>query len=78
MNFCQRLPASPTFCVSQRLDDGICGKSARFRYKFCDEDSQEIVLWLCAECFDKYEAQFGQGAWDESTTRRPDDYTGGA
>jgi hypothetical protein len=67
MNFCQRV-SHDDFLVSEIPDDPICGKPARFQSKlFDDEDGREIILWLCAECFDEYEAQFGSGAWADAT-----------
>jgi hypothetical protein len=76
MNYCQRVLDSGELCdflVAQEgcFDDRpMCGRPAKFRSKFADGDGEEVVLWLCAECFDEYERRFGEGTWAE------DEWTG--
>ena len=74
MNFCQRLLRDAfDFHVSEVPDESACGKPAQFRYKFADETDREVVLWLCAGCFDEYELRFGEGSWAEEATGSPED-----
>jgi hypothetical protein len=83
MNFCQRLRGSPDFRVSEEANEAACGKPAKFRSKFREVSlgsdytvnaGRDVVLWLCAKCFDEYEAYFGRGAWADNSATGNSDY----
>jgi hypothetical protein len=60
---CQRIVRRSVhgFQVTEKADDPeACGKPARFRQQSL---SGRIALWLCAECFDEFEAEHGEGSW---------------
>jgi hypothetical protein len=40
----------------------LCGKPAF--YKQVSEEG-DVVIWICVECFNEFEARFGEGSWTD-------------
>lgn len=74
MPICQRVFKDDfpedTFAVTdladeqQVIDAGarLCGKPAF--YKQVSEEG-DVVIWICVDCFNEFEARFGEGAWTD-------------
>ena len=72
---CQRVFKSDfpedTFAVTditdeQRIGDTgarLCGKPAF--YKQVSEEG-DVVIWICVDCFNEFEARFGEGSWTDT------------
>jgi hypothetical protein len=73
---CQRVINSDfpegLFAVSDMIDERrvadagarLCGKPGFYKQV---SDDGGVVIWICVDCFNEFEAQFGIGSWTDAS-----------
>jgi hypothetical protein len=73
MPVCQRifrLELGGTFAITETTDEQVvaasgallCGKPAFYKQV---SKSGNTSIWICVDCFNDFEAQFGEGSWTD-------------
>lgn len=86
MPICQRVYWPPftdeTFSVTDSTSEEsiaqaggrLCGKPAF--YKQVSENGN-VVIWICVDCYNEFEAKFGEGSWTETSQFETEDFEEG-
>jgi hypothetical protein len=68
--FIQEFPEDDGFAISNVTDEQViadaglrlCGKPAFYKKV---SETGKTVIWICVDCFNEFEAKFGEGSWTD-------------